>query len=244
MQKVAIILAGGEGRRAGGDVPKQFRMLAQHPVVWWSMKAFYDEDPEVLIILVLQPGFFDDWDLLVEELPIRDRIECHLCCGGKDRVHSVANGLSALSEIISQKGLTPRDVMVAVHDGARPLLTPDMIRRGWSSVGPGICGVPAIPPVNSLRRLTENDRPIEESDSVSVPRSEYVEVQTPQVFTGEDAIRCYEERDPEGVYTDDASIAEAAGMKVRLYRGSETNIKITNPLDHEIASLLLREIRD
>lgn len=239
MQKVAIILAGGEGRRAGGDIPKQFRMLNRHPVVWWSMKAFYDEDPDVILILVLHPGFFDDWDLMVGDMAEEDRIACHLCCGGKDRVHSVANGLTALSEILLQKGLAPRDVLLAIHDGARPLLTPELIRRGWAVAAPGVCGVPAVPPVNSLRRLTDSDIPLEECGSVSVARSEYVEVQTPQIFIAEDAMRCYDGCDPEGIYTDDASIAESLGLDVRLYRGEDTNMKITNPLDHCIAEVLL-----
>ncbi|MDE5774501.1 MAG: 2-C-methyl-D-erythritol 4-phosphate cytidylyltransferase [Muribaculaceae bacterium] len=239
MQKAAIILAGGEGRRAGGDVPKQFKMLCGHPVVWWSMKAFHTEDPETDIILVLHPGFFDDWDIMVDEMSESDRIPCRICCGGKDRIHSVSNGLTALIEIMEEKGLTPCDVLVAVHDGARPLVSPEMIRRAWEATTEGVCGVPAIAPVNSLRRLLESGRPLSETESVSVSRSDYVEVQTPQTFVAVDAIRCYRHRNPEGVYTDDASLAEDDGMSVVLYRGEEHNIKITNPLDHEIAGTIL-----
>ncbi len=239
MQKAAIILAGGEGRRAGGDVPKQFRMLAGHPVVWWSMKAFHDEDPTTEIILVMHPGFFDDWDIISAEMDEADVLPCRLCCGGKDRVHSVANGLSALKDILEEKGLAPCAVKVAVHDGARPLLTPEMISRGWEASGEGICGVPAIPPVNSLRRLTDGVKPLEEAASVAVTRSDYVEVQTPQTFIAEDLFRSYDERSDGQTYTDDASLAEGAGMMVRLYRGDDINVKITNPLDHEIAELLM-----
>lgn len=242
MQKAAIILAGGEGRRAGGDIPKQFRMLAGHPVVWWSMKAFRDEDPATEIILVMHPGFFDDWDIIVSEMSEKDIIPCRLCCGGKDRVQSVSNGLSALKEILEEKGLAPGAVKVAVHDGARPLLTPEIISRGWETTGKGICGVPVIPPVNSLRRLTGDDRELKNAGSVAVPRSEYVEVQTPQTFIAEDIFNCYDGRSDEYVYTDDASLAECAGMEVRLYKGAEINIKITNPLDHDIAALLMAHI--
>lgn len=240
MQKIAVILAGGEGRRAGGNVPKQFRDLAGRPVVWWSMKAFRDEDPYTEIILVLHPGFFDDWDILMSELPESDRINCTLCCGGPDRTSSVANGLSMLSEILEEKGLAPSSAKVAVHDGARPLLSPEMIARGWEAASKGVCGVPAIPPVNSLRKLTDKALPMEQSASVAVDRSEYVAVQTPQTFLAEDAIRCYANRNPEAVYTDDASLAEADGMSVKLYRGSTDNIKITNPEDHAMAEILLR----
>lgn len=236
MQKAAIILAGGAGTRAGGGVPKQFRPLCGRPVVWWSMKAFHDEDPDTLIVLVVHPGFFDDWDILVSDLPEEERIPHTLCCGGKDRVASVSNGLSRLKEVL---GDCDKDCLVAVHDGARPLVSPAMIARGWRSVGEGICGVPAVPCVNSLRRLVGDDGSINVATSVSVSRADYVEVQTPQVFLLEDAMRTLG-NPPEGSFTDDASIAESCGMSVRLYVGAPSNIKITNPDDFKIAEALLR----
>ncbi|MDE5870225.1 MAG: 2-C-methyl-D-erythritol 4-phosphate cytidylyltransferase, partial [Muribaculaceae bacterium] len=60
--KYAVIVAGGAGTRAGGDIPKQFRMLCGLPVLWWSVKAFYKQDPAVKIRIVMHPGFFDLWD--------------------------------------------------------------------------------------------------------------------------------------------------------------------------------------
>lgn len=236
MQKAAIILAGGAGTRAGGGVPKQFRPLCGRPVVWWSMKAFHDEDSDTRIVLVLHPGFFDDWDILMSDLPEEERIPHTLCCGGKDRVSSVANGLLMLKEVIGSCG---KDCLVAVHDGARPLVSPSMIARGWQAAEEGKCGVPAVPCVNSLRRLVRDDNGVESGASVSVARADYVEVQTPQIFLYEDAVRTIG-NPPEGTFTDDASIAEACGMSVRLYAGEPSNIKITNPDDFKIAEALLR----
>ena len=69
MKKYAVIVAGGEGNRAGGSVPKQFQMLGDVPMLWWSVRAFHEEDSSTEIILVLHPGFFDEWDILYSELP-------------------------------------------------------------------------------------------------------------------------------------------------------------------------------
>ena len=240
MHKIAVILAGGEGRRAGGDVPKQFRDLCGRPVVWWSMKAFHDEAQSADIVLVLHPGFFDDWDIMVSALAEEDRIPHILCCGGKDRTTSVANGLMTVADILKEKGLAPEEVLVAIHDGARPLLRRDMISRGWSACTEGVCGVPAVRAVSSLRSLDSATEPLDRCGSIAVDRAIYAEVQTPQTFVAADALRCYENRG-EGPFTDDASLAEADGMSVRLYEGSPDNLKITNPSDHLIAETLLRD---
>ncbi len=236
MHKAAIILAGGAGTRAGGSVPKQFRLLCGRPVVWWSMKAFHDEDPDTQIVLVVHPGYFDDWEILMSELPEEERMPHTLCCGGKDRVSSVANGLLMLKEVLAG-GV--KDCRIAVHDGARPLLSSAMIERGWQAAEEGRCGVPAVPCVNSLRRLVRDGDGADSGASVSVVRADYVEVQTPQIFLYEDAMRTIG-NPPEGTFTDDASIAEACGMSVRLYAGEPSNIKITNPEDFKIAEALLR----
>lgn len=82
MRKYAIILAGGSGTRAGGDMPKQFRQICRRPLVWWAMKAFRDADADTEIVLVVHPGFFDDWQILCDAMPEYERIPYTLCCGG------------------------------------------------------------------------------------------------------------------------------------------------------------------
>lgn len=223
--KTAIILAGGEGRRAGGDVPKQFQDLLGRPVVWWSLKAFHEADPQTQLVLVLHPGFLDDWDLMVKALPEDERFECRVCCGGRDRLQSVANGLH-------QVKATPGD-LVAVHDGARPLVTAEMVRRGWETAAARGTAVPAVPVSDTLRRL-ESD-----GSSHTADRSLYVAVQTPQVFDAKILKEAYAAVGDNRAYTDDASVVQASGHSIALYQGIPENIKVTNPLDRVVAEAMM-----
>lgn len=227
MQKYAIIVAGGEGNRAGGVVPKQFQLIAGIPMLWWSVRAFHAEDPDTQIILVLHPGFFDEWDLLYAELPEVDRkIDVHISCGGRSRLESVRNGLMSVPD--------DKDVLVAVHDAARPLVSVDMISRGWSVAEESGSAVPAVGMADSIRR-------IEDGVSVSVPRKDYVKVQTPQVFDAALLKNAYAGTLSD-LMTDDASVVEAAGHKISLYEGSPYNMKVTEPLDIKIAETLIELI--
>lgn len=227
MQKYAIIVAGGEGNRAGGVVPKQFQLIAGIPMLWWSVRAFHAEDPDTRIILVLHPGFFDEWDLLYAELPEADRkIDVHISCGGRSRLESVRNGLMSVPD--------GNDALVAVHDAARPLVSVEMISRGWLAAEESGAAVPAVGMTDSIRR-------IEAGVSVSVPRKDYVKVQTPQVFDASLLKHAYEGTLSD-LMTDDASVVEAAGHKISLYEGSPYNMKVTEPLDIKIAETLIELI--
>ena len=221
MEKYAIIVAGGEGTRLGGGLPKQFRELAGRPVLWWSLKAFHEEDPDVKLRVVLHPGFFDEWDILVNSLPENERIPHEVVCGGRSRTESVRNGLNSVP--------ASDDVLVAIHDAARPLVSVEMISAGWEAALATGGAVPAVPVTDSLRRLTAGG-------SEAVDRSGYVAVQTPQVFRAGMLKRAYDEL-PGAVYSDDATAFEAAGGKVALFQGSPDNVKITNPGDIEAVEL-------
>lgn len=226
MKKYAIIVAGGEGTRLGGGLPKQFRSLRGRPVLWWSLKAFHDEDPSTEIRVVIHPGFFDEWNILFEELPEEERIPHVVVCGGRSRTESVKNGLMGVPD--------GEESLVAVHDAARPLVTAGLISEGWKTAAEEGGAVPAVPVTDSLRHLSADG-------SRSVDRSEYVAVQTPQVFRSLMLKEAYA-RNPEAVYSDDASAFEAAGNRVALFKGNPSNIKITNPGDIEIASILMDEL--
>ena len=223
--RYAVILAGGEGRRAGGDLPKQFQELLGIPLLWWSVRAFHRQDPATRISVVLHPGFFDWWDVMVRELSEEDRkIDVRLVCGGPSRAASVRNGIMSLPD--------NAETLIAVHDGARPLLTPAIIERGWKAAEEGGAAIPSIPVTDSLRRLTGEG-------SEAVDRSRFVAVQTPQVVRADILHRAYGLEDrPE--FTDDASRVEALGVKVQLYEGAPSNIKVTNPDDFRIAEVLLQ----
>lgn len=226
MKKYALIMAAGEGRRAGGELPKQFAKLLGIPALWWSVSAFHKEDLDTRIIIVLHPGFFDDFEILHAELPEDLRkIPFKLVCGGRTRGDSVANGLMSVED--------SQDALVAVHDAARPMVTPEMISRGWKCARKNRAAVPVVPVTDTLRRLTPEG-------SETVDRSQFVSVQTPQVFNADLLHRAYRLED-QPHFTDDASRVEALGIEVALYDGQPDNIKVTNPMDFTIAEALLRQ---
>lgn len=222
--KYAIIVAGGEGNRAGGSVPKQFQMLRGVPMLWWSVRAFHAEDAATKIILVIHPGFFDLWDILHKELPAEDQeIQVKVVCGGRSRLESVKNGLMSVED--------GEEALVAVQDAARPLITRDLIARGWATAEQSGAGVPVTAMTDSIRRV-EGDR------SVAVARKDYVKVQTPQTFEASLLKDAYEQ-ELTAEMTDDASVVEAAGHPVAMFDGSPYNMKVTDPLDLKIAELIM-----
>ena len=225
MKKYALVMAGGEGRRAGGELPKQFVKLLGIPMLWWSVMAFHEEDPQTEISIVMHPGFFDDSDIMLSELPreVRD-VPVRLVAGGRSRAESVANGIMALPD--------DAETLIAVHDAARPLVTTELIRRAWECAGANGVAVPVCPVTDSLRELTGD------GESVAVDRSRFVSVQTPQTVRADILHRAY--RLPERPeFTDDASRVGALGEKVTLFEGDPANIKVTNPRDFAIATALL-----
>lgn len=224
MRKYAVIVAGGKGLRAGGGLPKQFHDLCGRPLLWWSMKAFVKEDPTVRIILVLHPDYLDVWNTLYGSLPECDRFPVEVRFGASERAGSVKNGIEGIP--------AEPDVLVAVHDAARPLVTPDLVARGWKCASEAGACVPVVAVTDSMRVLSKDGA------NRSVVRSDYVAVQTPQVFRGDIMAEAYrQELRPE--FTDDASVAEAAGFDITLFEGDSDNIKVTAPKDFAIASLLM-----
>lgn len=226
MKKVAIILAGGEGLRAGGNEPKQFRMLAGKPALWWSLKAFIDEDPKTKLIVVIHPNFIYDWEETINQMPECDRFNQSLICGGHSRWHSVYN---ALLDIEAED-----DLYIAVHDGARPLIDVQTIRRGWEHAYKYNAAVPTIPLSDSIRHIDTDNH------SCAVNRKEYVAVQTPQIFASHLIKKAYSLPESDS-FTDDASVIEAIGGQISLYEGNTDNIKITYPHDISIAELIMNQ---
>lgn len=224
MRKYAVIVAGGSGTRLGGDLPKQFQDLNGRPVLWWSLKAFHDEDPSTQIILVLNRDFIDTWADIFLSLPMEDQIVHRVAIGGDSRTQSVKNGIKLVHD--------SDNALIAVHDAARPLVSVKMIREGWRSAEKNGAAIPAVPVTDSIRRLSGDGM------SVAVDRKDYVAVQTPQVFRAPILIEAYR-KNPDAVFSDDASAVEASGIVPQIFSGSPDNIKVTNPGDIQIASLLL-----
>lgn len=225
MKKNAVIVAGGSGTRMGGGIPKQFRTLCGKPVLWWSIKAFKEEDPDTRIIIVLPSAFINLWKDFYNTLPESHRYPHEIVGGGESRTESVRNGLELIDD--------EEDSLIAVHDGARPLVKPAVIGAGWHLAEKAGTAIPAVPVTDSLRRVRDGD-------SEAVDRSEFVAVQTPQVFRCRLLKKAYSQAEGR-IFTDDASIVENIGEKIYLYEGDPDNMKVTNPKDLDIASTILGE---
>ena len=216
-----IIVAGGSGKRMQSALPKQFMMLGSLPVVAHTINTFSEALPGAEIVVVLPEEHIPLW----RNLAARFDVAVHRCiAGGKERFHSVKNGLDALSSEVE---------FVAVHDGVRALATKKMILRVQLAAEEMGAAIPVTEVVDSYRR-------VDGSDSYIVPRSELRIVQTPQTFSAELLRRAYEQPFSES-FTDDASVVEALGAKITLVEGERRNIKLTTPEDMAIAERLLEE---
>lgn len=234
-KKIALIVAGGVGSRAGGNLPKQFQLIGDKPMIIHTLEAFLHYDANMAVIIVIHPDYIDDLNSLLKIYHIIGNLS--ICSGGDNRCESVSNGLDCASDRVSDSFRA----LVAIHDAARPVVSTEMIDRGFKAVKRAAGAIPAVECVNSLRRLTGACRD-EYPESVSVSRKDYVEVQTPQVFYLDDIMNAYALISQSGDFsgfTDDASVAEAAGMSIKLYQGDTSNLKVTYPIDFKIAELLL-----
>ena len=217
MQNIAIILAGGTGSRAGGDLPKQFRVVGGKRLFWYSVEAFHRFDSDCRILLVVHPDFLRRWEELFGDEERSLPFPLEKTAGGMSRIRSVRNAL---------KYLDGEEGRVFIHDAARPLVTSELIYRGAGAFGPGVGAVPVIPLSDSIRKL-------ERDGSIAVKREEYVAVQTPQVFLLSELKAAYDALVNEDGFTDDASVGESYGLKIVTFPGDPDNIKITNPSDFQ-----------
>ncbi len=217
----AIIVAGGKGLRMGGGVPKQFLPVGGEPVLMRTLKVFHEADGDMDLILVLPKDQQEYWQQLCDEY--RFSVPYRLTSGGETRFHSVQNGLA----------LVPDDAegVVGVHDGVRPFVSVEVIRRCYDAAREHGAVVPVIPVVETVRQL------LPEGDSLTVDRSLYRLVQTPQTFR----IPLFKEamRQPyQPGFTDDASVVEHLGHRISLVEGNRENIKLTTPSDIRYAEFL------
>ena len=226
MKKAVLILAGGSGTRAGGDKPKQFQPLAGKPMILHSIEAFISEDADIRIVLVVHPDWIDDLQQMLNDSPLRS-CAFTITAGGSSRLESVSRGLAALQGMAE-------DTLVAVHDAARPMVSPELIARGWACAAEADGAVPVVPLSDSIRRRTSD------TESEAADRADFCLVQTPQVFPLPLLREAYTAADfADPALTDDASVVERFGRKVSLYPGDPANMKVTNHIDFAIAEALI-----
>ena len=188
-------------------------------MLWWTLKAFHDENRDTQLIVVMHSDFIDYW----KEIAGNDCAPHMLTSGGTTRKDSVASGLALIPD--ECQGL------VAVHDAARPLVSAGLIRDGWTEAMRYGAVIPGVPVSDSLREGTPDN-------NHSIDRSRFFAVQTPQVFRIDLLKDSYNKAEEAHgiVFTDDASVAEWAGNRIHIFEGDPLNIKVTYPGDFRIAA--------
>jgi len=219
MKLYAVIVAGGSGKRMGAELPKQYLEISGKPVLMHTLERFKQFSDTIEIITVLPENQLRFWDDLQKKYAFN--VPHTLVRGGKARFFSVRNGLKFVED----------DALVAIHDGVRPFVSLETIRRCFDTAGKLGNAIPVIPASDSLRMITENG-------STPVNRLIVRQVQTPQVFHSGIIKNAYRQ-DYLPEFTDDATVLEKTGVTINLVEGNRENIKITTPEDLIISAALL-----
>lgn len=221
MKKIALIVAGGKGSRMNSDIPKQFLLLKNKPVLYYSIKAFLDAYENIEIILVLPEEHIGKGQEIIDGYFDPSRIR--LCAGGRTRFHSVQNGLALVNE----------ECIIFVHDGVRCMLTSSLVKKCYKYAVEKGSAIPSVGCSDSLRILTPNGNKIIDRNKVRL-------IQTPQTFHSKILLPAYK-IDYKDKFTDEAAVVEAFGLTVNLIEGEKNNIKITTPADFSLVEILLPE---
>ncbi|MDB5287396.1 MAG: 2-C-methyl-D-erythritol 4-phosphate cytidylyltransferase [Mucilaginibacter sp.] len=218
----AIIVAGGTGTRMQSTLPKQFSLLCGKPVLMHTIAAFYNSKSSPLIVLVLHADYHDLWKQLCSNHHFT--IQHALIAGGQTRFHSVKNAVDLILD---------NNVLIAVHDAVRPLVTGAIIEEAYQCAAENGTAVTAVKSRDSIRKLNG-------IISTSLNRDEIYLVQTPQTFQSALLKKAYNQPyNPN--FTDDASVVEYAGTQITLIEGNYSNIKITFPEDIIVAEALINK---
>ena len=221
MTKYAVIVAGGTGTRMGAAVPKQFMQLNGKPVLLHTIETFLRAYADLQIILALPASFEEQGRQLILQATSASRVQIVL--GGTTRFHSVQNGLKQINEAS----------VIFVHDGVRCLVTESLIRRCYEQTILKGNAIPAVAVNDSIRMVEGNKTKV-------VDRNKLLAVQTPQTFRSNILLSAFEQPYNEA-FTDEATVAEAAGHEIFMIEGEKENIKITLPADLLIAEQLFRK---
>lgn len=232
MSEYVIVVAGGKGLRMGADLPKQFLPIGGRPVLMHTLEAFERAISGITLVLVLPHDQQDFWRDLCRQHAFT--LPHTIVDGGETRFHSVLNGLESLAST----GGDGEKTFVGVHDGVRPFVSTEVIRRCYAAAREHGAAIPVIPVVETVRQLSPTPTEGGGVGSFTIDRSRLRLVQTPQVFSLDLLLRAYKQPYCEA-FTDDASVVEALGHPVTLVEGNRENIKITTPFDLAIAKALL-----
>jgi len=208
---VALVVGAGEGQRFGSDVPKQYHPLAGMAVMRRSLLAFMDHPEVTMVQAVINPNHHDLYDQATQGLALPAPVD-----GGATRQGSVANGLEHLN--------ADAPLRVLIHDAARPLVDHGVISRVLAALETSPGAVPTLAVADTLKR---GDGQFVET---TVDRQGLWRAQTPQGFRYSDILAAHRQAAGDEL-TDDAAVAERAGLTVAMVEGSEDNVKVTRPVD-------------
>ncbi len=216
---VALIVAAGESRRMGGEIPKQYQMLGEKSLLRRSVEAFLQHPGISAVKVVIHPSHQGFYDVQMQDAPVLPP-----ALGGATRQESVKNGLASIAD--------QKPDYVLVHDAARPNVSPEVISRVLEALEASPSVIPALPVIDTLKH-------VEESAVVgTIERKKLFRAQTPQGFHFKALLDAHNQAT--GVdFTDDASVAQNAGVEVKIVPGSEHNYKITTAEDMQDARNLL-----
>jgi len=226
----AIIVAAGEGRRIGGEVPKTYLPVCGRPMVLRTLDQFFSAQAiEEVVLVIAADEFLRCETMLRDDSELANR-RWILQSGGPTRQQSVKKGLEKIG--------SDTDIVV-IHDGARPFVSPALIDRcvqASRDKGAVVVGVP----VRDTIKIVSNDRWVQ----TTLSRSSLWAIQTPQVFRKQWIVEAHDRAAREAFEaTDDAMLVERIGKPVFVVDGESTNIKITTPEDVWFAEALLRQKR-
>ncbi len=225
MKTYALIVAAGASKRLGGAVPKQFRLLCGKPLLSWTIGRFQSaESIDHIVVMVAEEMLLYTNQKIVE--PYGFSKVTKIVIGGATRRESVLKGIEALP--LSTK-------LVAIHDGARPLVRSADINRVVELARRERAAMLGIPVTDTIKRVRDG------YVMATIERDSLYQAQTPQVFQYDLILSAHRQVTGESKVTDDASLIESRGFKVRVIEPSSTNMKVTTPDDLVVAEALLRQ---
>ncbi len=221
MQKIAIITAGGSGTRMGSSIPKQFLLLNQKPLLYYTLSAFVEAFHDIQFVLVVPQDYWLAAEQLIKDMNLENQTK--IVVGGVTRFHSVQNGIRTITT----------SAVVFVHDGVRCLVSSDLIKRCYDQTIQMGSAIPAVASVDSIRIVANQTHATIDRDRVKI-------IQTPQTFLSAPLIKAFEQT-YHANFTDEATVMEAAGETVHLIEGEYSNLKITRPNDLIIANTIISD---
>ena len=224
-KKYVVIMAAGSGTRMGAQVPKQFLELGGKAVLQRTIEVFQRACEGISVITVLPKEHMNYW----RDYCLSRNFTCPqvLVAGGITRFHSVRNALAKV----------PEGALVAVHDGVRPLVTEELVRKLFETAEREQAVVPVIPCVDTMKVLESKDGVLKAIPGAKADRSVLYGAQTPQVFHSEVVKDAYMMA-YDTAFTDDASVVEKYGKDICYIEGERFNIKITTRDDLVLAKAI------